>query len=102
MTDDELRQVASEFRSGLLGEDRSSKAMCFAVTMPLAEYLRMAYGIECDLMSSDHSNNPDSEWYEHYWIRLADGRVLDPTFDQFRADEPVYIGEPTEFHDTAS
>lgn len=98
MTDDELRQVASEFRDGVLGAGRSSDGMCFAVAMPLAGFLKAAYGVKCTLVSSDHSDNPNSEWYEHYWIRLADGRALDPTFDQFRPDEPVYIGKPTEFH----
>ena len=30
----------------------------------------------------------------HIWIRLADGRVLDPTADQFGDYPPVYLGDP--------
>lgn len=96
MTDDELRSIASEFRSGIVGDGGSSDAMCFAISAPLASLLGL-YGVDCDLAKSDHSNIDNSEWHEHFWIKLADGRVLDPTFDQFGGD-PVYVGPPTEFH----
>ena len=30
---------------------------------------------------------------EHYWITLPDGRIVDPTSDQFSEDMPeIYIG----------
>lgn len=99
MTDDELVAFAWDFRVGLMGEKGSPEGMCFAVAAPLASLLCVS-GVEAELVASDHSDNPDSGWYEHYWIRLADGRVLDPTFDQFCSEEPVpiYLGKPTEFH----
>lgn len=99
MTDDDLVAFAWDFRVGLMGEKGSPEGMCFAVSAPLASLLCVS-GVEAELVASDHSDNPDSVWYEHYWIKLADGRVLDPTFDQFCSEEPVpiYLGKPTEFH----
>ena len=97
MTDDELREISAEFRAGILSGG-SADSMCFAVSAPLAGLLG-AYGLDCDLVASDHSENPNSQWYEHYWIRLPDGRALDPTFDQF-GGPAIYLGPPTEFHAT--
>lgn len=99
MTDDELRQFAWEFRTGILGSKGSPEGMCLAVSAPLAGLLN-ACGVTAELVESDHTDYPNSVFYEHFWIRLADGRVLDPTFDQFCSEEPVpvYIGKPTEFH----
>ena len=99
MTDEELREIAWDFRQGILGARGSPEGMCFAVSAPLVSLLNL-YGVEAELASSDHTGNPDSNFYEHFWIRLGDGRVLDPTFDQFCSEEPVpvYIGPPTEFH----
>lgn len=67
------------------------------VCIPLASYLRSLHGLKCDVVETDLSGDPDSEWHEHVWIRLADGRALDPTFDQFPGNEsaPVYLGEPS-------
>lgn len=100
MSDDELREIVSEFRSGLLGEGKSSEGMCFVVALPLSSYLRVCCGVDCELAKSDHTEIDNSPWHEHFWIKLSDGRVLDPTFDQFceNPGEPVYIGQPTEFH----
>lgn len=99
MTDDELRQFAWEFRIGILGLNGPPEGMCFAISAPLASLLN-ACGVTAELVESDHTGHPDSAFYEHFWIKLADGRVLDPTFDQFCSEEPVpiYIGKPTEFH----
>lgn len=44
MTDDQLVELASEFRAGLLG-DMPSRMMCAAVCMPLSSLLRV-YGVE--------------------------------------------------------
>jgi hypothetical protein len=98
MLDAELIEVASEFRRGMIG-DRSSEGCCFMVSAPLASLLRGVYGVPCDLVESDRTDM-DTACYEHVWIRLADGRVLDPTFDQFCSEDrvPVYLGAPTEFH----
>lgn len=99
MTDDELIGFSMEFRKGILGSNGSPVGMCFAVSAPLVALLGV-YGIDAELVESDLSAHPDSICYEHFWIRLADGRVLDPTFDQFCSEEPipVYLGKPTEFH----
>ncbi len=99
MTDDELRQFAWEFRVGILGERGSPEGMCYAVAAPLQGLLRF-YGMQVKLVEADHSSNPDASYINHFWIELPDGRVLDPTFDQFCSEEPVpiYIGQPTEFH----
>jgi len=69
------------------------------VSSPLATLLQSIYGVECELVESNHAAL-DTACYEHIWIKLADGRVLDPTFDQFCSEEPVpvYLGLPTEFH----
>lgn len=99
MSDEDLLTFAWEFRRGMLGEKGSPEGCCFMVSAPLAGLLN-ASGVPCDVVSSDLGDLPNSDWYEHYWIRLADGRVLDPTFDQFCSEEPVpiYLGRPTEFH----
>lgn len=98
MTDEDLIEVATSFRMGMIGE-RSSEGRCLMVSAPLAGLLGGVYGVPCEVVESDHSDK-DTTCYEHFWIRLADGRVLDPTFDQFCSEEPVpvYLGAPTEFH----
>lgn len=85
-----LQRTAEGFRKGILGKG-SSKFMCRAVCMPLQGYLH-AMGIETALIAGW----VDLRDYDmdHTWLRLVDGRILDPTADQF--DElglpPVYIG----------
>jgi hypothetical protein len=54
MTDDELRQIAWDFRVGLIGEAGSPEGMCFAVSSPLAGLLNF-YGVPVELVESDHS-----------------------------------------------
>lgn len=96
MTDEELIKFASDFRDGIL-DGRPSNWMCAAVSWPLASSLRVS-GVPCESVESDlgHCN--------HFWIRLADGRALDPTADQFNTDfpnknyPPVYLGPPMELH----
>jgi hypothetical protein len=91
VTDDELITIATEFRSGILGS-RKSRGMCFVIAAPLQALLSY-YGFETELVEHDLD---DPMWRNHVWIRLPDGRALDPTADQF-ADlqlPPVYLGEP--------
>lgn len=92
MTDDELIEFAAEFREGIL-DGSPSDMMCFAIVAPLAGLLSI-YGIEADVIEGDLGV------CNHYWLRLADGRVLDPTADQFnycnsQQMPPVYLGPPT-------
>ena len=97
MSDKQIIEFAASFRKGILGK-RSSEWMCAAVSWPLVTLLNMS-GVKCEAVESDlgHCN--------HIWIRLADGRALDPTADQFNAITPgkyppVYLGEPLDIHRT--
>lgn len=94
-----LLRVAADFREGVLG-GRSSQWMCAAVSWPLTSLLH-AYGVECEAVESDLGE------MNHVWIKLADGRALDPTADQFNAWgfselpknlPPVYLGPPLSIH----
>lgn len=86
MNDDDLITFVTGFREGLL-EDRRSGGMCFAVCSPLSTLLRL-HGVENEIVESRIA---------HWFLRLPDGRVLDPTADQFGMEE-VYLGEPCEVH----
>ena len=101
MGDEELRQFALDFRIGLIGETASSEGCCYMVSAPLASLLRV-YGVDCELAGCDFPDAAETHAANHFWIALPDGRVLDPTFDQFCSEEPVpvYLGPPTEFHPT--
>ena len=84
-----LRRDALAFRCGILN-GKPSASMCFAVCAPLQSLLGLQ-GIETELIEG-----AVGKW-EHFWLRLPDGRVLDPTADQFRAPggktmPNVYIG----------
>jgi hypothetical protein len=56
------------------------------------------HGVDCDAVESDLGE------MNHIWIRLADGRSLDPTADQFcqlfgiNPMPPVYLGPPVAIH----
>jgi len=104
MRDAELVEIATEFRDGLIGKTTSGDGFCAVVSWPLAAYLRALHGLECECVESDLEHHLDSPCYEHVWIKLPDGRVLDATYDQFCSEEPVkvYLGKPTEFHATPS
>lgn len=95
MTDAELIEFASEFREGIL-DGASSNMRCAMVCWPLAGLLGV-YGIECEAVETDLGE------MNHIWLRLKDGRALDPTLDQFNFlfNEnwpPVYLGPPTKYH----
>ena len=100
MTDAELLGFATEFRDGILG-GLGSAWMCAAVCWPLSGLLS-ACGVPNEAVESDlgHMN--------HVWLRLADGRALDPTADQFNALfpnmnlPPVYLGAPLPIHALAA
>lgn len=95
MTDAELIEFASEFRDGILG-DRPSNMTCAMVCWPLAGLLAV-YGVECEAVETDLGD------LNHIWLKLKDGRALDPTLDQFNfifAEQfpKVYLGPPTKYH----
>jgi hypothetical protein len=99
VTDRQIVIFAAAFRDGILG-DRPSHSMCAAVSWPLATLLNL-HGVECEAVEGENGAS------NHVWIRLADGRVLDATADQynlpcFKQYPPVYLGEPTELHQATS
>jgi hypothetical protein len=97
MRDREISKIASGIRRGIL-EKRPSDRMCLAVCLPLQGYLS-ACGLDTELVEGDfgHTN--------HYWLRLPDGRILDPTADQFstpsRSMPKVYMGPLPEWYTVA-
>lgn len=96
LTNKQLIKIATGFRKGiLLGEP--SNLRCAMVCWPLAGLLKAAYGFECEPVESDLGE------MNHVWLRLPDGRALDPTLDQFNVlfNEhwpEVYLGPPTKYH----
>src|SRR5262245_16916546 len=99
LTDKELVKFTTEFRRGLLGRRGRSHRKCFMVCAPLMTLLNRE-GVRCELRQS--TVYPGVFECEHIWIRLADGRVLDPTADQFnehfgRQMPKVYLGKPAKY-----
>lgn len=96
MTDEEILFVARDFREGVLA-GRDSYGMCAMVCLPLAGLLNY-YGVAAEVIASALHHNED--FSNHLWIRLPDGRVLDPTADQFEGLNlpPVYLGPPLAVH----
>ncbi len=97
MTDAKLLKFVASFRRGIVGR-KSSDCMCFAVCAPLVTLLNM-HGVESKLR--DGKIKYELGEGNHYWIELADGRVIDPTGDQFnrrlgKAMPKVYLGPPDE------
>lgn len=90
MSDEELVTFASEFRKGIISTGTSSRGFCGMVCWPLTTLLNL-HGVECQEIEVDTGD------CRHVFIRLADGRVLDPTADQFNYFSgidlpPVYLG----------
>ena len=92
MTDKGLIRMAAQFRKGLLGK-HSSHLKCAMVAYPLESLLSMM-GIECKAREVKLSRHIIGN---HVFLILSDGRVLDPTADQF-GEAPVYLGKPQWFH----
>jgi len=96
MNDEDLKKFAYEFRQGIL-EKKKSNSMCFVICAPLVSLINV-YGVECEISEGWVGN------YHHYWIDLLDGRILDPTADQFKTPDgedmpPVYLGEKPEWYE---
>jgi len=94
MTDQDLVRIVTEYRNGILDDLPSDVSGCFAVAWPLSSYLRSILGVQAWLVRGRVGIDED---HDHYWIRLADGRVIDPTADQY-GGPPVYLGPlPNEY-----
>lgn len=96
--DQTLLTTSKEFRDGLL-QGCSSDKMCFMICAPLQGLLRFM-GISTVMMESDLGE------CNHVWLKLDDGRALDPTGDQFNwvNDEKmpeIYLGPPIKIHGNA-
>lgn len=97
--DETLVEYAMGFREGILGP-RLPTMMCFAICAPLVTLLNME-GWKAELVEVDLGD------MNHFWIRLEDGRALDPTADQFNylwdaKMPPVYLGPPTKYQGAAT
>lgn len=71
---------------------------CFALSAPMSGLLEV-YGVQNKLIEGRFGD------CNHFWIELSDGRVLDPTADQFNHHNhsdaplpPVYLGPPASIH----
>lgn len=97
MTDKQILKAATGFRKGILGKG-PSYGMCFAVSAPLEGLLNL-HGVEAKLTQIMRGRGKGN----HCFLTLPDGRVLDPTADQFNSFTnehlpPVYLGDPKEIH----
>lgn len=95
MLDSDLLQFAMDFRAAIIG-DKDSAWMCAAISGPLCAALEVK-GVSCQLMESDLGE------CNHVFIQLQDGRILDPTADQFNwcSANPlpgVYLGPEKIIH----
>lgn len=86
--DRELLRIASAARERITLGGPSS-GYCAVVCVPLATYLTRRGLIAEDV------HGAVGEW-QHSWISLGDGRILDPTADQFNRQgarmPPIYLG----------
>ena len=85
-----LHQQVTSFRRGILGK-RKSVNFCRTVCAPLESYLNTA-GYKVKLVSGNVRG------FAHFWLAMTDGRIIDPTADQFSAPDgspmpKVYIGK---------
>ena len=81
--DDEVIAFVTNFREHMLrveGTQARPRGMCFHLCRPLAALLRNS-GVEVELYESHLGDPVLGE--NHAWLKLADGRALDPTPDQF-------------------
>lgn len=93
MKDSELLKTVKSFTKGLL-YSADSAYMCYAICLPLQAYLSI-FKIETELIEGE-IQCPDG-LYQHYWLKLDDDRILDPTADQF--NEKLNISLPAVYLD---
>ena len=95
MKDSELLRVAEEFRDGIL-DGQSSYMMCHVVSYPLQGFLQ-TLGVKSEVTVGDIG------FANHVWLTLDDGRILDPTIDQYSQYDwcpkvKVYLGKELPFY----
>lgn len=94
LTNEQIKVIAIEFRKGMLGR-KSSKGQCAKVSWALQGYLSFL-GLKTKVCQGDVGA------WNHLWLELPNGTVIDATADQFnnskRKHPPVYIGKPLKIH----
>ena len=98
--DRRLIEYARKFRKGIIG-DKPSARFCFMVCAPLAGLLSFEGLTDADVTEGEVA--PRGEPWEHCWLTLSDGRILDPTADQFRDPDgkpmpAIYLGSKPEWY----
>ena len=91
MTDKQLIKVVNQFTRGMInGKPTTQK--CYLVCAPLYSYLRFI-GVDVELIEGEVET--DKLIHGHYWLQLSDGRIIDPTANQFEGLQlPAnYIGQ---------
>ena len=98
--DRELLRIARAARERITLGGPSS-GYCAVVCVPLATYLTRRG------LAAEDIHGAVGEW-QHSWIALCDGRILDPTADQFNRNSasrmpPIYLGvRPTHYEMNSS
>lgn len=95
MRDKELIRFVRQFRKGILG-NQSANDMCYAICAPLQTILSIM-GLETTLITVEF------ETTNHVFLMLQDGRIIDPTADQFSTWNlpTVYLGPIPQCYKTA-
>lgn len=90
MTNQELIEIATEFRKAILGR-KKPKGMCAKVSWALQGFLSFM---------GEHTTAHESsvgDW-NHVYLVTESGTVIDATADQFSTDKkkypPVHVGKP--------
>lgn len=94
LTETQIKQICLEFRRGILGR-RKSRGQCGKVSWALQGYLSF-FGVQTEVCEGDVG-----EW-NHIYLRMPNGKVIDATADQFSTAKTkypqVYIGKPLKIH----
>lgn len=89
--DKRLLNIVKQFTKGILNKSSSSQK-CYMVCVPLHSYLLFC-GYENQLTEGEVET--ENIVYGHWWLKLRDGRIIDPTADQLEGVNmpPIYFGE---------
>ena len=95
---DKILQIVKGFREGVMG-DLSSNSRCFMVCYSLVGYLNFS-GYQCNLIQGCIGD------WEHFWIKLPDGSIIDPTADQFNCPDgspmpQIYYGDKPKWYEVS-
>lgn len=95
-TDSQLKTMCREFRKGMIGR-MSSEGRCAMISWALQGFLSFAIRLDTQVYESEVGD------WNHLYLVLPDGRVIDCTADQFnkrmkKRYPQVYLGKPLEIH----